>query len=104
MSAGIPTDDLAARLETAIRAVPGVSGVYAAAPAIAQAIGELPIGATSSPSLVRVESGASVGVTTVIGVEPSACSPDVADAVAATIRGIAGEDARVTVRVGRVAV
>lgn len=86
MSAGIPTDDLAARLETVIRDVPGVSGLYAAAPAIAQALGELPTTATTRPALVRVEGNADpVAVTTVIGVDP-------------------GADARVTVRVGRVAV
>ena len=103
MSADIPTDDLAVRLELAIREVPGVSAVYTAAPLVTRALRGLG-NADDRPSLVHVEAGeGAVEVTTVIGVDPEASAPTVADAVAAAVRAIAGESARVTVRVGRVA-
>lgn len=102
MSEAVP-GDLAHDLESRIRAVPGVSDVYSAAPLLARAAGELPVGGSVRPALVHVERRSPLRVTTIIGVHPDHDAPAVADRVAAAIRANVEPDASVTVRVGRIA-
>jgi hypothetical protein len=90
-------------LEAVVRAVPGVSGLYSAAPILAQAVGELPLAATTRPGLIHVDAAADPpSVTASIGVDPSARAPEVAGLVAAAIHAEAGPGWNVSVRVSRV--
>jgi hypothetical protein len=99
----LQVDDRGERIDAVVRAVPGVVELYSAAPALLQAIGELPVVPGGSRSLVQItDAEGRISVTASIGVDPAVQAPATAAAVAAVLRAELGPDADVRVRVSRV--
>jgi hypothetical protein len=93
--------DLATTIEAAVRAVPGVVGMFSAEPA-----GALKM-LTGSGSLVAVsERGATddtpVRITVSVGVDGTLQAPTTAAEIAAVIRSLAPAGADISVRISRV--
>ena len=91
---------IAEEIEAAVRAVTGVTDVFATAGPAARAAAVM---RSHTPPLVTVEGRASVRrVTVSIGVAATASAPDVAAEVGAAVRALVDDSAEIVVRVGRV--
>lgn len=94
--------DLATTIEAAVRAVPGVVGVFSPEPA-----GALRMLAGSSSLVAISERGATddtpVRIAVSVGVDRSLQAPTTAAEIAAVIRSLAPEGADISVRISRVA-
>ena len=98
------SDDLAARLDDVVRAVPGVSVLYSATPAIVTSVRQLASGGTTT-SLVQVREGEhGLRIVASIGVLATVQGPQTAAEVSAAILEALppGVGATVHVRISRV--
>lgn len=103
-------EQLVIAIESAVRAVPGVTTVYSALPPVARSALQLTSGAVTVPLVALVRTGPDVAVTVNVGVGTASTgsrqAPVTAAAVAAAARvalDAAGlPDAEVAVRVSRV--
>jgi len=99
-------DDLAARVETAARTVPGVITVYSALPPLARSARQLTSGDNSVPLVAVSRQDGTLTVTVNVGVTGSGQAPITAAAVASAVRSLLTEpdteSAQVLVRVSRI--
>ena len=101
------TDDLssiAAQLDAVVRAVPGVTELYASTPAIVSSLLQIMPGAAATALVGVSQVGESIEITANIGVGSSVQGPQTAAAVsAAVLEALApGTEATVHVRISRI--